>query len=123
MPWTVVRDDAARRIVATGNGRFRAEDTIEVLESLSQSGALTYGMLFDGRSMTGTPTVADVKPINDATTPRVDRAVGPIAIVVTSPDLYRTACAYAVLARSRGGVVEVFRDLRAAEEWLADVTA
>jgi hypothetical protein len=123
MPWTLVIDDTARRVVATGDGEFRADDTIEVLSRCREAGALAYGLLFDARRMVGTPTVADVRPISDMTTPKADRAVGPIAIVVTSATLYRTACAYAVLARSRGGLVEVFRDLGAAEEWLGDVTA
>jgi hypothetical protein len=82
-----------------------------------ESGAFTYGMLFDARQMSGAPAVAD-KPIGDVTKPTADRNVGPIAIVVTRSDRYRMACAYAVLAKSRGGQRRSVSRSRAADEWL-----
>ena len=114
MPFQVERDDAAKRIVAIGEGEFRPEDVIQVLNSLRDSVAWSYGMLFDGRRMTGTSTVAAIKPISDLTAADTR---GPLAIVVTSPALYGMACAYATL--SKWDRIQVFRERPEAERWLA----
>jgi hypothetical protein len=113
----VTRDDAAKRIVAVGEGDFRAGEIIEVLTGLHESGAWTYGMLFDVRRMSGTTTTADIKPILDLTAPGgvADAGRGPIAIVATGP-LYGMACAYATLAKWER--TQVFPDRAEAEQWL-----
>ncbi len=116
MPWTLARDETAKRIVAIGEGEFRAGEVIQVLAELRDAGAWTYGMLFDCRRMSGATTVADVKPINEVTA-SLDEPRGPIAIIATDPHLYSMACAYAALPNS--GTVAVFRSPTEADQWLA----
>jgi hypothetical protein len=123
MPYSLSREDDRNRIVAVGDGVFDAGELIEVLAGIRDSGAWTYGMLFDARRMTeASPVVdlnVDVKPVLSltASADRQDGARGPLAIVVTSPVLYRMACAFATL--SKWDRVQVFRDRPEAEDWLA----
>ena len=119
MPVKVTRDDAAKRIVAVGEGEFRADEIIEVLSDLHGSDAWAYGMLFDVRRMTGTTTTAEIKPILELTAPGgiADAGRGPIAIVAIGP-LYGMACAYATLAKWER--TQVFPDRSEAEQWLRD---
>jgi hypothetical protein len=124
LPYSLSRDDDRNRIVATGDGVFRADELIQILAGIRDSGAWTYGMLFDARRMTEATSVVDlnvdVRPVIDVTTTTDDQdgARGPLAIVVTSPVLYRMACAFATL--SNWDRVQVFRDRSEAESWLAD---
>lgn len=117
MPVNVTRDDTSKRILAVGDGEFRAEDIVEVLTGLHESEAWSYGMLFDVRRMSGTTTTAAIKPILELTAPGgvADAGRGPIAIVATGP-LYGMACAYASLAKWER--TQVFPDRSEAEEWL-----
>jgi hypothetical protein len=117
MPVRVTRDDAAKRILAIGEGEFRAEDIIDVLTDLRESGAWAYQIVFDVRRMSGTTTTAAIKPILDLTAPGgvADAGRGPIAIVAAGR-LYAMACAYATLARWER--TQVFPDRSEAEQWL-----
>ena len=117
MPFTVTRDDTTKRIVAVGEGEFRAAEVVEVLLGLLDSGAWGYGMLFDVRRMTGTTTTAEIEPIVALTAPGAvtDGGRGPIAIVATGP-LYGMACAYATLAKWER--TQVFPDRSEGEQWL-----
>lgn len=117
MPINVTRDDTTKRILAVGEGEFRAEDIIGVLSDLYASGAWAYGMLFDVRRMSGTATTAQIKPILDLTAPGgiADAGRGPIAIVAAGP-LYGIACAYATLAKWER--TQVFPDRSEADQWL-----
>jgi hypothetical protein len=120
MPIELVRDDAARRVFATGRGEFRPDDVIGVLASLRDSGAWTYAVLLDLRYMTGEPTIADLRPIMSLTDPSggSEQSRGPLAIVATNPVLYGVACAYAAKATPPGRAA-VFRDRDEAVTWLA----
>jgi len=119
VPIKVTRDDTAKRILAVGEGEFHAEDIIETLSSLRDSGAWAYGMVFDVRRMSGTATTAQIKPILDLTAPGgvADAGRGPIAIVAAGP-LYAIACAYATLAKWER--TQVFPDRAEADQWLAN---
>lgn len=85
MTWNVVRDDTAKRIIATAEGEFHAAETLQMLSALRDSGGLTYGLLFDVRRMRGAPTVAGLKPFTEITNPAAagDDTRGPLAIVAT----------------------------------------
>ena len=113
----VARDDTTKRVVAVGEGEFRAKEIVEVMTGLQESGAWGYGIVFDVRRMSGTTTTADIKPILDLTAPGgvADAGRGPIAIVATGP-LYSMACAYATLAKWER--TQVFSDRSEAEQWL-----
>ncbi len=120
MPITLVRDDAARTAVATGEGAFRPDDIFNLLETLRHSGAWAYGVILDLRRMTGPTNVADLKRIRDITSPisGPDDRRGPLAIVATVEGLYAMACAYAALSGHQGRV-GVFRERVEADQWLA----
>jgi hypothetical protein len=117
MPIDYERDDAKRRIIATGRGPFRLDEVIEILGRLRVDDAWRYPALFDMRFITGHPKVHELRIIVDAAgrgphqEPR-----GPTAIVANDSTLYGMACAYAAI--NPPGRVEVFRDRSEAERWL-----
>ncbi len=119
MTWNVVRDDTAKRIIATAEGEFHAAETLQMLSALRDSGGLTYGLLFDVRRMRGAPTVAGLKPFTEITNPAAagDDTRGPLAIVATGSVQYGIACAFAVLSKLPH--VQIHRDRAEAEQWLA----
>ena len=67
-----MRDDTAKRIIATAQGKFHAAETLQMLIGLRESGGLTYGLVFDVRRISGTPTVGGLKSFRDA----LDTVVG-----------------------------------------------
>ena len=80
-------------------------------------------MLFDLRSMTGHPTLANLREILGHTASQpTERRRGPVALVTTDPILYDVMCTYAALGRSKS-TVQVFRDLNEADLWLAAETS
>jgi len=120
MPIDVVRDARRRRITATGQGEFRADEVIDVLRKMREDDAWTYGVLVDLRLMTGEPTIRDLGPIMQITADAgsgADSTRGPVAIVATNPVIYGISCAYAAMSKPKGRA-EVFRDREDAERWL-----
>jgi hypothetical protein len=65
------------------------------------------------------PTIADLRQLmSEAVRRQPDEGPrGPVAILATDPELYRRACTYAALGRSRL-TIDVFRDPNEAERWL-----
>src|SRR5690348_1202889 len=98
MPITLTRDDVGKRIVATGEGPFRTEEMVQLLDDLRTSGAWSYGVLLDLRRMVGGAALAELRSLRDITEPSGDEWRGPIAIVATVGGLYAMACAYASLS-------------------------
>jgi hypothetical protein len=83
---------------------------------------MTYGVLYDLRSLVGQPSVGDLKQFMDAEAvpaageqPR--QARGAIAFLVTDAGLYEKACTYRALGRGKLSI-EVFRDYEEADGWL-----
>jgi hypothetical protein len=118
MPISYSRDDAQRRIVAIGEGAFRAEDILGVLDRMRADGTWTYGVLYDLRRMTGSPTLSDLGRLRESVgQPGPDGEHGPRAVVISDPALYARICAYKMLGPP--GRFEVFSDRAEAEAWLA----
>lgn len=121
MPVRYERDDARRRIVVTMQGPFALPDFLAVIDRQQADNAWGYGILYDLRGMTGRPVGADIRQ-SISQVGQADRPRGPVALLTTDPAMYRSACAYAALGRSKM-TIEVFRDLDEAETWLAAETS
>jgi hypothetical protein len=119
MPMEYERDDVRRRIVITFQGAFQAADVLAVMARYRAEDTWSYGLLWDTRNLTGTPTLADLRRFIQEDAPsRPDAGPrGPVAILATSPFVYGLACAYAALGRSKI-TIEVFRDWAEADQWL-----
>ena len=123
MPLRYRRDDAHRRIVATGEGTFRAGDVLEIFERMRAEGTWSYGSLFDIRQMAGHPSKADLERLLEGAGrlgPDGEQA-GPMAVIAIDPDLYATACAYLLMGPPV--LFNVFSDRDEAEAWLVAHTA
>ena len=122
MPISYSRDDAQRRIVAIGEGAFRAEDVLGILDRMRADGILAYGTLYDLRRMSGNATLSDLARLMEgASQPGVSgESVGPTAVVLTDQRLYAKACAYKSLGPP--GPFDVFSNRSEAEAWLAAQT-
>ena len=119
MPFRYERDEDQRCITVTVDGTFNVDDVIEVFARMADEGIWSYGVLYDVRSLTGLPSMFDLRRLAEvANRPGpFDMRRGPLAIVVADPALYGMACVYAALSLPMGRV-EVFRDSEDAELWL-----
>jgi hypothetical protein len=119
LPIGYERDDVRKRIRATGQGSFLAEDVLEIFARMRAEGVWGYAVLYDLRRMTGNPSISDVRRILDAAaSPEPDgQRPGPIAVVNLDPEMYAKACLYAAMGPP--SPFEAFRDLPEAEAWLA----
>jgi len=121
----ISRDDARRRIFVTVVGVLGFVETVSRVSKQAEDGAWSYGVLYDLRRMTTSPTdeewdqiASRVQSLNQAG----DR--GPIAIVGLANPLQVAAFAgYADRLRGAGIDVALFDDTQAAEQWLDTRTA
>ena len=122
MPIGYERDDVQRRIVALGEGLFRADDVLGILERTRADGTWSYGSLYDLRRMTGKPSANDLRRLLEAASQPGPRGElpGPTAVLALDPTLYGSACAYAALGPP--GHFDVFSDRLDAEAWLVTHT-
>src|SRR3981081_1680757 len=118
MPIGYERDDAQRRIKALGEGPFRADDVLGILERMRADGAWTYGVLYDLRRMMGRPAAHAPRGLLEAASQPGPRGElhGPTAVLALDAALYGSACAYAALGPP--GLFDVFSDRLDAEAWL-----
>ena len=116
MPIRYERDDARRRVVITIQGPFEPADFLAVIERWRGEDVGAYGMLYDLRSMTGEPSIADLRQFMSEAE-RTTQPPGPVAILATDPAIYGRACTYAALVRATL-TVGVFRNVDEAEQWL-----
>lgn len=110
------RDDARRRVVVTMEGPFAMTEFLAVMERQRCDNSWAYGILYDLSSMTGEPTIAELRQ-SLIHTARTHRLRGPIAILATDPVIYDRVCSYAALGRSTLPV-KVFRKWDEADQWL-----
>jgi hypothetical protein len=105
-------------VVITFEGPFQTSDALEVLERHRTEGVWGYSALYDLRGMTGHPTNTDLRHVMKGQAVASGGPRGPVAIVATEQDLYAKACTYKALGES-SLTIDVFRDQRDAELWLA----
>ena len=121
MPISYARRDAQRLVVLTVEGPFSAAEIADVMRRHEADDAWELGVLWDLRGMTGQPTTDDLWSFSRAYAhdPRnPSRSRGPVAVVTTDSEMYRSACLYVVMARPRLDI-DVFERLDEAEQWLA----
>jgi hypothetical protein len=125
MPIRYERDDARRRVVITFPGPYQASDGLDAINRHHAGGAWTYGVLYDLRSLSGQPNIADLKSLMeiDIHPPAGEsRQRGPVAVVAPNPIIYSMACTYAAMGRATM-LIEVFRDWQEADQWLTAQTS
>ena len=120
MPITHVIDRVRQRMFAQANGLITFEDLNAHLDAEERERGLDLPELFDARGASTNVTPAQVRQlVNRAHTTLHKGPLGPTAIVVTDDMAFGMARMYAILGNPLGIVVEVFRDIESAEQWLA----
>ena len=100
---------------------FEADPIIAMLRRQRAEGVWNYAMLSDARGVTGNPTVDEVARFRSEEAqcgPDGERP-GPLLIIATDADLFRRACAYAILAGTHRPI-HVVRERADAEAWLRE---
>jgi hypothetical protein len=119
MPTGYERDDARQCVVATIEGPFQVDDLLAIMARQRAERTWTYGILYDLRSMTGEPTVADLQLLSERARGYLGQPpLGPVALVTVDQTLYERLSTYAGLVRSTALTIGVFRDWEKAEQWL-----
>ena len=122
MPITYTIDREQRRIKAFATGVIRADDLHGLVRSLLADPGFVPGLrgLYDASAAEPDITVLQLAEVAGEVRQLLNRGLGRIAIVAQSPATYRVAKTFTVLARAIGIDVDVFTELAAAEEWLAE---
>ena len=121
MPISYERRDDQRLVVLKVEGPYDSNEFVEVMRRHEMEGAWAFGTLWDLRHMSGRPTTSDLWSFSSAYAhdPQgSSRERGPIAVVTTDDEMYRSACLYAVMAQPRLQI-DVFQQMDEAEAWLA----
>jgi hypothetical protein len=124
VPVRYERDDVRRRVVISLQGAFQAADVFPVIARYHTEDTWSYGLLWDVRDLSGTPTITDLRAImrEDAASRPDAGPRGPVAVLASGAFVYGLACVYAALGRPNM-TIEVFRDYHDADRWLATHTS
>jgi hypothetical protein len=117
--YTISREE--RRINAFATGITRVDDLRALIKSLLADPGFVPGMrgLYDARYAEPDITILELAEIAGQAKKLLDRGLGRIALVAESETTYRVAKTFSILARAIGIDVDVFRELAAAQAWLA----
>jgi hypothetical protein len=120
---TYLRDDIRQRITVTITGPARLDDLTTVIERQAAEDAWRYALLYDERAVTAALSVSETRELVTLVT-QLTRAYGergPVAIVCKAADQFGMARMYSTLAENHADLdSNVFYDLAAAEQWLAE---
>jgi hypothetical protein len=118
--YTISGDE--RLIRATATGIIRADDLHELIRSLLADPDLVPGLraLYDSRLAEPDITVMQLAEVASEAKTLLDRGLGRIALLAGSTATYRVEKTFTILARALGIEVDAFRELAAAEAWLAE---
>lgn len=114
------RDDANHLITVTTSGPVTLSDILKNIDRQVSEGTWSYAVLYDTGESVSLPSREDIdRLIGKVRTvaTRLGRR-GPVAIVSRSPDVAEVAREYSVVEHDVGAV-GFFRDVAAAERWLA----
>jgi hypothetical protein len=113
------RDDAHRRIRLVLSGYIEAGDVEAAMRRQATEGTWPYGVLYDARPTSWTPTEGELQALAATLRDLVAQhgGRGPVAIVVTNQRAFTVARSFAALAASVEAI-EVFLDYGAADHWL-----
>jgi hypothetical protein len=126
MPIRYELDDVRRRLVVTVEGLFETDDILAIMARQRTEHTWSYGILYDLRGMTGTPTVGELRQLMSEAAARHpgEEPRGPVALLATDPTLYGRLCTYAALGDEYGATAdEVFSKIETAiEAWVKKQT-
>src|ERR1700731_2219866 len=94
-------DDVRRPVVVTVEGLFETDDILAIMARQRAEHTWGYGIIYDLRGMTGTPTVRELRQLLSEAAARHpgDEPRGPVALLATDGALYARLCTYAALGR------------------------
>ena len=119
--WTI--DHEKRLLVATTEGDLTDSDLRAYLQRVTAAGAMPYAKIFDatkGRSFLKADQIEELGEWLQAYMNTRGAEVGPLAIVVASPEHFVQAEFFSDVAAGRRPV-RVFRDHGSAHAWLREV--
>jgi hypothetical protein len=122
MPITYTISREQKRVTAFATGIIRADDLHGLIRALLADTGFVPGLrgLYDSRYAEPDITIMQLAEVAGEVRQLLNRGLGRIAIVAQSQNTYRVAKTFTVLARAIGIDVDVFRELAAAEAWLAE---
>jgi hypothetical protein len=121
MPISYDRLDDERMVVVTLDGTFESDDIVEVMRRVDADSLWSYGMLWNLRHMSGSPTTDQLWFFSRAYVHAADgppKTRGPVAVVTVDDEMYRRGCLYVAMTRPQLDI-DVFRDLDEARTWLS----
>jgi len=113
--------DAERRIVrVTTRDVITADDLVAVIDRQREEGSWSFGVLYDMRRLEGPMSKEDTMTVANHVRQSVSEhgPRGPVALVTRKSNLVGAGLVYAHDIK-RSAEIEVFWDVREAEEWLA----
>src|SRR5882724_11582494 len=122
MPFEYARDDVRKRLTITTSGALSLPEMLSIVDRQATDGAWTYGVLYFAQEMTNYPETQEMKILvaRVAELASTRAPCGPVAIVDARPAAYGMWRMYSALAEDIPLRLMVFRDLAAAEAWLAE---
>ena len=120
MPLDYTCDRARRRITIVSAGAVTHEETVAVIDRQAAEGAWSFSVLYDTRQGTSVPTTEEVHRmvlhVGRLTTKHGPR--GPVALVVSDPQLSLIVSWYGTLGDLTGLRVHVCTSIAEADDWL-----
>ena len=116
--WTI--DHERRLVLVTAVGALRADEIQAYLDDLVRAGAMPYAKLFDISKATSFLKADHIEELGTWLRDYMNApmaAVGPLAIVAASPELFVQAEFFSDVA-SGHRPIRVFRDVESARRWL-----
>lgn len=114
-----------RTFMVRASGRVTYEEVEQIRASILADPHLSRGarMLVDGRAVSAAPTASELRTIATEMLPMLQRGLGPVAIVTSSPMVYGVARMFSVFAELVSANVAPFPCMDDAEKWLASQSA
>jgi len=102
-----------------GHDSIGPADAVEGMDRQLAGGAWTYGVLHDARQITWIPTKSEVRRLvsHVETISRTHGPTGPVAFITANEALFGMMRMYSLLGQEVA-LIEVYRDLVHAEQWL-----
>jgi hypothetical protein len=114
------RDQQNNRLITTAEGVVTFEEINAHLDLEERNGDLNRPELIDARNASTTITAEQVRHLAHRAAGMLSRMrLGPSALVTNDDVVFGMGRMYSVFAESAGAIVEVFRDIDAANRWLA----
>jgi len=122
MPYQIHFEPWAERVRVLGSGRSHYEETEEAIRGLATDPRHLpgYGVLVDTRGLDYVPSLEEARRYAELFKELKSAFAGGIAVVVEGTARYGVAQMIATLLELRGVKMAAFREIAAAEAWLAE---